>query len=148
MRSPSPILSLSCPLPFFSRCHQSFSISLYYSLFLPYHRLCSCFHSLFIHCRSCYQSHLSFTFISACLWIYCHGHLGSVALSAQGGIRPCTSLLFQHYARTQSVQIRVDILGSLYMTIRNAYSSRTISEAHCIVEQQIQKLGDKTTLVL
>ncbi|KAF9276713.1 hypothetical protein BGZ68_009835 [Mortierella alpina] len=44
--------------------------------------------------------------------------------------------------------IRVDILGSLFMTIRSAYSSRTLSEAHCIVEQEIQKLGDKAVLVL
>ncbi|KAF9968632.1 hypothetical protein BGZ70_001368, partial [Mortierella alpina] len=44
--------------------------------------------------------------------------------------------------------IRVDILGSLYMAIRSAYSSHPLTVAHSIVEQNIQKLGDKTALVL
>src|ERR1700760_3475585 len=48
----------------------------------------------------------------------------------------------------ESSAIRVDVLGSFYTTICYAYSSRTVSEAHSIVEQVIQKLGDKTTLII
>ncbi|KAF8921780.1 hypothetical protein BGZ58_003858, partial [Dissophora ornata] len=44
--------------------------------------------------------------------------------------------------------IRVDILGSFYVTVRHAYSSCSIDDAHCIVEREILKLGTQADLVL
>ena len=45
-------------------------------------------------------------------------------------------------------KIRIDILGSLYSTIRNAYSSHSLEEAHCILEREIIKFGTRSQLVL
>ncbi|KAI7816130.1 hypothetical protein BC939DRAFT_508611 [Gamsiella multidivaricata] len=44
--------------------------------------------------------------------------------------------------------IRVDVLGSFYTIIRNAYSSQPIDIAHPIVEQEILKYGPSDKLVL
>lgn len=45
-------------------------------------------------------------------------------------------------------KIRVDVLGSLYTTIRYAYSSHSLEEAHRILEREIIKFGTKDQLVL
>lgn len=43
---------------------------------------------------------------------------------------------------------RLDVLGSLYLTIRNAYWNNSLDIAHAIVEREISKLGTPANLVL
>ncbi|KAF9158623.1 hypothetical protein BGX20_003309, partial [Mortierella sp. AD010] len=47
-----------------------------------------------------------------------------------------------------SPTLRVDILGCLFLTIRNAYSSHPLDIAHSIVEKEIKLLGTPKSLVL
>lgn len=44
--------------------------------------------------------------------------------------------------------IRVDVLGSFFLTIRNAYTACSWDVAHGVVERQIEKLGTKKDMVL
>ncbi|KAI7829511.1 hypothetical protein BC939DRAFT_474078 [Gamsiella multidivaricata] len=44
--------------------------------------------------------------------------------------------------------IRVDILGSFYVTVRYTYSSYPMEDAHCAIEREVRKLGTQANLVL
>ncbi|KAF9400155.1 hypothetical protein BGZ76_007768, partial [Entomortierella beljakovae] len=45
-------------------------------------------------------------------------------------------------------QIRIDLLGTIFITIQKAYSTHPLQLAHHIVEKEIEKFGTRTDLIL
>ncbi|KAF9953479.1 hypothetical protein BGZ72_005367 [Mortierella alpina] len=54
----------------------------------------------------------------------------------------------QNHQPSQPSFVRVDVLGAFFPTVRRAYSSKDLDDAHAILEKDITQFGNKSTLVL
>ncbi|KAF9983813.1 hypothetical protein BGZ65_001386, partial [Modicella reniformis] len=60
----------------------------------------------------------------------------------------CHQLSLTTQDPTRKAVCRIDVLGTFFTTIRNAYTHHPLDTAHRIVEKEISKIGHKAQLVL